>query len=186
MDWSHVKDIIGKGAPILGTLLGGPAGTAVGTLISVALGTDDNPDAVIEKLQSDPESMVKVLQLQADERVNLQRLLMETETNRIAAETEQFKVAAADRASARTYAIEAKDYTARNLAYLYTVGFFGTLGCHIWMLINNVDIDPTSSTLLNVLEGILTAMVLGSKEFFFGSSSGDAKKSADLSQIAKG
>ena len=34
MEWKDVAGIVGKAAPLLGTLLGGPAGTAVGGLVA--------------------------------------------------------------------------------------------------------------------------------------------------------
>ena len=38
MEWKDVANVVGKAAPILGTLLGGPAGAAVGALVASALG----------------------------------------------------------------------------------------------------------------------------------------------------
>ena len=39
MDWKDIAGTVGKAAPLLGTLLGGRAGAAVGSIIASALGT---------------------------------------------------------------------------------------------------------------------------------------------------
>ncbi len=185
MDWSTVKEVVSKFAPIIGSALG-PVGGIAGGIISAALGTDNEPEKILDAIKPDPEAIVKIKTAELEHQTKLVEIAAEREKNALASSTAAFATAAADRSDARNYALKTGDTTARNLAYIYTIGFFATLGCHIGMLVANVDIDPTSSTLLNVLEGILTAMVLGSKEYFFGSSSGDASKSQDLSQIAKG
>ena len=46
MDWSKVGGfLLENGLPLLGGLVGGPAGAGIGTIIAGALGSDDNPDA---------------------------------------------------------------------------------------------------------------------------------------------
>ena len=37
MNWSDIAGTIGKAAPMLGTLVGGPAGAAVGAIAAIAL-----------------------------------------------------------------------------------------------------------------------------------------------------
>lgn len=69
--WAQVGATIADMAPMLGTIVGGPAGTAVGALIASTLGTANNPEAVMAKLRSDPEAALKLKQLEADERGNI-------------------------------------------------------------------------------------------------------------------
>lgn len=64
MNWNAVKDVVGNAAPIVGSLLGGPAGAAVGGLISKALGVEEKPEAVIQALQGNPDAIVKVKELE--------------------------------------------------------------------------------------------------------------------------
>ena len=59
MNWSSIKDVVGKAAPVLGTLVAGPAGAAVGGLIANALGADANPQSVVEAL-ADPEQFANL------------------------------------------------------------------------------------------------------------------------------
>lgn len=64
MKWSDVSGVIGQVAPILGTALGGPAGGAIGALVSAALGTTNSPDAVAQAIKADPANAVKLVELQ--------------------------------------------------------------------------------------------------------------------------
>ncbi len=86
MDWKDIAQAVGKAAPILGTLLGGPAGTAVGALVASALGTDATPAAVDAALTSNPDALVKLRQVEADRAGRLQELLVQAEQNRLQAE----------------------------------------------------------------------------------------------------
>ena len=54
MNWADISGLVGKAAPMLGTLVGGPAGTIVGSMIASALGTSATPDAVHAAIASDP------------------------------------------------------------------------------------------------------------------------------------
>lgn len=68
MNWEKVGRAIADSAPILGGLLGGPAGGAAGALIASTLGTQASPEAVLEKLQSDPSLLLQIKQLEKDEK----------------------------------------------------------------------------------------------------------------------
>ena len=48
MEWKDLAADVAKAAPILGGLLGGPAGAAVGGLIASALGTSNDPAQISE------------------------------------------------------------------------------------------------------------------------------------------
>jgi len=89
MEWKDLASSIGKFAPLLGTVIGGPAGAAVGALVSATLGTDNDPSAVQQALVSNPEVALKLAQLEADQRVQLQTLTVTAEQNRLTAETAQ-------------------------------------------------------------------------------------------------
>lgn len=86
MKWSDIASAVGKSAPILGTLLGGPAGGAVGALIASALGTASDPDAVSAALTTNPDAVVKLREIEANRQVQLQGLLLQEAQARIAAE----------------------------------------------------------------------------------------------------
>lgn len=66
MNWSDIKSIVGNVAPLVGTALGGPAGAAIGSMVSNALGVDNTPDAVAEAIKSDPQAAIKLRQFELD------------------------------------------------------------------------------------------------------------------------
>lgn len=90
MDWKDVATTIAKSAPILGTILGGPAGAAIGaasSIIASALGVENTPDAVSQALQVNPDAAVKLAQIEKDRQVELQSLAMQQANAQLNAET---------------------------------------------------------------------------------------------------
>jgi len=77
MKWSDIADKVAQIAPIAGTLLGGPAGAAVGSLIGKALGVDPTPDAISQVIMN-PESALKLKELESTERQHLQAMQLQT------------------------------------------------------------------------------------------------------------
>lgn len=62
--WEKIKDTVARVAPVAGSLLGGPAGGAVGGLIASALGVDNDPDAVASAIKTDPNAALKLKQVE--------------------------------------------------------------------------------------------------------------------------
>lgn len=91
MTWKDVGKFLGGAAPILGTILGGPAGGAVGALIGTALGVESEPSKVLDALKDNPDAIIKIKELESNERVAFQKMLLESETNRLAEETKQIQ-----------------------------------------------------------------------------------------------
>jgi len=88
MDWKDVASAVGKAAPILGTLIGGPAGGAIGGIVASALGTQATPDAVSRALQTDPDAAVKLAQIEADQKAKFQELATDQAKAELAAATQ--------------------------------------------------------------------------------------------------
>lgn len=87
ISWKDVGQAVGSAAPILGTLLGGPAGGAIGAIVASALGVPNTPDEVSAALKTDPDAAVKIKAIEAQRQVDLQGLLVQSEASRLAAET---------------------------------------------------------------------------------------------------
>ena len=87
MDWKDLAGTVGKFAPMLGTLIGGPAGTAIGAMVSAGLGVGNTPNEVAQALQINPDVAVKLRQIESDNQIELQKLLVQSEANRLAADT---------------------------------------------------------------------------------------------------
>ncbi|MCH7575312.1 MAG: hypothetical protein IIA59_09325 [Candidatus Marinimicrobia bacterium] len=80
MKWSDLKGAIGKAAPMLGTLLGGPAGAGVGSMIASVLGVENSPDEVHKALEADPGLLLKLREAEIQQQTDLQRMTLESET----------------------------------------------------------------------------------------------------------
>lgn len=102
MEWKDLAKVVGGAAPILGTLIGGPAGTAIGAMIAFGLGVGNTPDEVSQALTINPDAAVKLKQIEAARQTELQTLLVQSEANRLAADT------AAIQAVNATMQVEAK------------------------------------------------------------------------------
>lgn len=87
MEWKDIAKVVGSSAPLLGGLLGGPAGAAIGSIVSNALGTGNTPDEVSQALAVNPDAAVKLKQIEATRQVELQTLMVQVEANRLAADT---------------------------------------------------------------------------------------------------
>jgi hypothetical protein len=87
MDWKDVGNVVAKAAPLLGTLVGGPAGTIIGGLIASVFGCDNTPDAIHQAVLANPDAAIKLAQIEADNRVQLQQLAVSAAANDLAADT---------------------------------------------------------------------------------------------------
>ena len=67
--WDKIKELIGDSAPIVGGLLGGPAGAAVGGLISKALGVENNASAIEKELINNPDAFLKLKELEMSKEI---------------------------------------------------------------------------------------------------------------------
>ena len=89
MEWKDVAATVGRAAPLLGLLLGGPAGavvTAAGAMVSSVLGVGNSPADVAAALTL-PDSVVKLRELEARRQIELESLTVQSELARLAAET---------------------------------------------------------------------------------------------------
>jgi len=78
MSWDKVGKAIAGAAPVLGSLIGGPAGGAVGALIAQALGTSSEPEAIMAAIKKDPDALLKIKQLEAQEREHIREMQLQT------------------------------------------------------------------------------------------------------------
>lgn len=75
--WENIKSLLGSSAPLVGTLIGGPAGAAVGSLVANALGVENTPVAIERALQNSPDAMVAIKKLESEERISLKQLALQ-------------------------------------------------------------------------------------------------------------
>lgn len=90
MDWKDIASTVAKNAPMIGGLIGGPPGAALGavsSMIASALGVPCTPDAISAAISSDPDAGIKLAQIEKDRQVELQTLVAQTASAQIAADT---------------------------------------------------------------------------------------------------
>jgi hypothetical protein len=168
MDWKDIAGVVGKAAPIVGTLLGGPAGAAVGGMVAAALGTEATPDAVSAALVGNPDAIVKIQELQTNAKVQLQQLAVTAEQNRLAD---------IQNARARQTA-NPTDHTPQWLAGGITAGFFGCLGA-VMLAPLRQDVHD----LLLVMVGALQTAWIAVVSYYFGSSKDSREKTQMIADV---
>jgi hypothetical protein len=179
MDWKAVGAKIVDFAPLLGTFLGGPLGTAAGGLVKVlanelGLKADEaTPDKFMEVIQADPNAVLKLKEFELTHDVEIKKLILEGD-----------KMYLEDRQDARRRQVESEKATGKRDVNLYVlawmvVGLFFTLvGMLMWVTLPEGNVGP-----INQLFGAMATgfgMVL---QYFFGSSKGSSDKNNWLMEI---
>lgn len=190
-----MMDLLKTVAPWLVTALtGGVPGIAAMAATTIA-GTLDLSDASVDAVktalsgqqpcqQMTPDRLLALRQADDDFALKMRQAGFTHAENMAGIQVQADKIAADDRASARNFAAAEHDHTARNLAYMYTVALFGLIGLEFLLAAQQVRVDDSVMRALDTLFGILIAMVLGSKEYFFGSSSHADRQAAAITQFA--
>jgi hypothetical protein len=169
MNWSDIGKAVGSVAPVVGGLLGGPAGAAVGSLVAGVLGTDKTPDAVNAALAADPQALAKVQELQINAKVQLQQLAVTAMNNKMAADTAQFQAEAADRADARKLAAQQpKDWVRPTITVLMLFGAFGIVYSVFSGIADALLRDATASLTIGTVIGYWFAELKNIMGFWFG------------------
>jgi hypothetical protein len=174
MKWSDILPVLGKLAPTIAAAAGGPlAGTAVTAIEGVFglnKGTADlttrQDDVAAAIAGATPDQLLALKKADNDFQVQMAELDFK-DAEAIAALNVQ------DRTSARTREVSTKDLTPRVLAGTVTLGFFAVL---LYMLQH--DVPATTKDVLNIMLGSLGTAWVGIINYYFGSSSGSAAKTA--------
>jgi hypothetical protein len=76
--WDKVRGPLGSIAPLLGTVIGGPGGAAVGSLVANVLKVKDEPESIAKALESvTPNQRAELIKLQEDNRHELAKLTLQ-------------------------------------------------------------------------------------------------------------
>ncbi|MFP3567585.1 hypothetical protein [Paraburkholderia sp. SIMBA_030] len=184
-------DILKTVAPWLVTALtGGVPGVAVMAASTIADklgigdGTVESVKAALTGQSMTPEQLLALKQADEDFALKMRQAGFTHAENMAGIQVQADRLAADDRASARNFATAEHDHTARNLAYMYTLALFAVIGLEFLLAVRQVRLDDSVMRALDTLFGILIAMVLGSKEYFFGSSSRADRQAAAITQFA--
>jgi hypothetical protein len=185
MNWSDLESAIGKAAPILGTLLGGPAGAAVGSLISSSLGIANTPDALNNAIAADPTLAEKLQEIQINSKVQLQQLQVTAAQNQLVAATAQYQAEAADRDSARKLAAQQpKDWIRPSIAIILTIGVIGLTILIFGGFAEAQLANPTSAAIIGTVLGYLFNELKQVYGFYFGMTKDGSTQTNAITQFA--
>lgn len=185
MNWSDIGNMVGRAAPIVGTLLGGPAGAAVGALVASALNVSNDPDSVNAALAGNPDALVRIQELQTNARVQLEQLAVQIETVRIQASGAQYQAEAADRDSARQLASTQPNDLVRPMLTFIMLG--GSLFVVVAVLIgwaNDAITNPTAALTVGTVLGLWLGMTKEVMGFWFGMTKESQKQNAIVTDFA--
>lgn len=185
MNWSDIGNIIGKSAPVVGTLIGGPAGAAVGALVANVLGVRNDPESVNAALATDPDALVRIQELQVNAKVELQRIAAQVTMLGIQAEGAQYAAEAADRDSARQLASKQPNDMIRPTLTMVVLG--GSLFIVAGVLLGwatEVIKDPTAALTVGTVVGVWLGMTKDVMGFWFGMTKESQKQNAIVTNFA--
>ncbi|SIO67354.1 hypothetical protein [Paraburkholderia phenazinium] len=186
-----MMDVLKTVAPWLVTALTGGvpgiaamAASAIAAKLGLADGSVDAVQSALTGQQITPEQLLVLKQADDDFALKMRQAGFSHAENMAGIQVQADRVAADDRASARNFAAVEHDHTARNLAYMDTAALFAVIGLEFLLAAQQIKVVDSVMRALDTLFGILIAMVLGSKEYFFGSSSRADKQAAAITQFA--
>jgi len=159
--FSKLKKIVGTISPLLGGALGGPLGGMAGKMLQKALGVNSD-EAALAILESNPDSLLKLKQVEADLEVRMGELGITEE-----------QIYADDRGSARSMAKEKGMMPQVILSVVYTIGYFGVM---YMFMTGKLQVSPEHNVMFGGLLGILSAAQIQVLNFWFGSSAGSKRK----------
>lgn len=163
MNWSDIGDYALKSAPLLGAVLGGPAGAAVGSIgaavASAFGGNHEDLDDLSKRILSDPEAELKFAKIQSDHLIELQRLSVNQANNYLL-----------DKQSARGREVDMaksgnRDWTPIVISIIFVVGYFLLMTTNLWdkQAFNDIESARVQDALMLILS------------YYFGSSAKSEK-----------
>ena len=175
MNWKDLGSTLGSFAPMLGTVIGGPAGSMIGTLVADALGVENKPEAVAKAMKADPQVGLKLKELELKKTAMLNDHIEKMAG--LDMKYEELRVE--DVSSARTREVEAlksgsKNYIQSALAIIGVLAFFGFSGYVVKYGL--ADMSKESAMIVGTVIG--SVMMIGKDiyGYYFGSSSGSKEK----------
>lgn len=185
MKWSDIGNLVGKAAPLVGTLLGGPAGAAVGAMVANVLGVPNDPESVNSALAGNPEAYARITELQINAKVQLQQLAVTAELNRLQAEGAQYAAEAADRDSARKLAAQQpRDFIRPAITIMLVLGAVGIMVAVLGGWTAETLKDNNSNMMVGIIVGYWFNEMKQTLGFYFGMTKESQKQNAIVTSFA--
>ena len=158
MDWSDLGKTIAGFAPLLGGVVGGPAGAGIGSIIASAFGAEDEPSAIAKAIASDPEAAIKLKKIELDNKVDLERIALEV-----------VKTELADKQNARL------NHKHSNMPAILS-GVLSMVIVGIIYLLFYSPVPEGSKDVLFMLLGVVVKEWGGAMQYWFGTTRSSANK----------
>ncbi|ABV74308.1 hypothetical protein BA3_0023 [Thalassomonas phage BA3] len=158
MEWSDLGKKVAEFAPLLGSVVGGPAGGAIGSVIASAFGVEDKPEAIIQAVKSDPEAAIKLRKIEMDNKAELERIKME-----------EAKAVIADKQNARA------NHKHSNMPAILS-GVLSLVIVGIIYLLFYTPVPEESKDVLFVILGAVMKEWGGAMQYWFGTTRNSANK----------
>jgi len=166
------KGILGTVAPVLAGALPGPMGALAKKIVTDLLGLDqDTPNEEIEKAlaAASPETLIKLREIDAKFKTDMEQIGVDLE-----------RIAVDDRKSARDRNVALKDRTPAALAWLVVSAWIG-----VTVFLFCCDIPQANREIIFRALGTMDGVLMLVMAFYFGSSSGSAKKSDTIARLTE-
>jgi hypothetical protein len=168
MDWKEIGAEVANSAPVLGGLLLGPAGGAIGSIIASALGTPADANAVQAALKANPDAAVKLRQIEADQATRLRELAVTAENNRL--------VDVQNARAMQVAALGQEDVFSKRFVYLFALAW-SLFAMAYFCAVTFVAIPPAGQRVADTILGVLISSVIGVMiNYFYGSTKGSMLK----------
>jgi len=174
--WNSIKSIVGKIAPVLGNAIVPGIGGVAGSLISSALGCENNPMDIEASLQqATPEQILELKKIETKHKEKLIELGLENDTLHV-----KDVQNARQREIAIVQATGKKDINIYILAWTVIIGFFCLCG---FLMIK--PLPAGANDVVFMLFGSLATGFGTVLTYFFGSSKSSRDKTSHLVSVAK-
>ena len=186
MGWKKIGGALKRIAPVAAQVAtSGFLGAGVARDITAALGLKpDASEADVEaKLASaSPEQLVALREIEAKTKRHAANVGFKTRE----LETQERKIDAADRDSARKREIAVQDSTPRVLTYFTFATLSACMILLIWGMYTGKNVDPTIAALLGTAIGIFGSNAKQIGNYYFGSSQGSKDKDLLIQRAIEG
>ncbi len=180
MNWKDIGAAIGNAAPMVGGLLAGPAGAAIGSVVAATLGVDNTPDSVNDALKNNPDALVRLQELQVNSKVELQKLAVTAQQHQLEADLLQYRAESEDRNSARELAAkQPNDLIRPTITILMILGAIAIVFLVFSGYSKDLLTNATASLTVGTVMGYWFGEVKQVMAFWFGTTK-DAGRQSDI------
>lgn len=163
-------------APLLGSVLPIPGGTAIGAIIAHEFGVDANDtEALINKITTDPDARIKLLDIQTRNQQRLEELAIEKAKHQQAYELDYARAILQDKSDARKTQAEndkagKHNYIPEILVASIITGLFMTFGAFCYFVSHDYKLDAPTIAVFASVGSLLLQKFSTILDFYFGSS----------------